>query len=349
MKVLNQDGKTYRIPNALNAFQKKLYVHLIDWKRANISEEVGFNQHKGELIPYDAILPDDMVRRKEMPHLYPATVPHLTEHRERNPFRIHLHFYHMGSSQAANISLFLPMLHHPQGDTILERIKDDFASLATDQLDKGYCLEFWGGNYGKDKSGTGPLGDKSAWAGTDSDIAIAYRNHQGELCLWLIEHKLTEREFTDCGGFKSNGREVCHDCNKNFAELVENPSVCYYHDVRRFNYWRITERHRNLFVNHADHASCPFRGGMNQLWRNQLLACAIEQDEQQPYQHVFFSVVRHPRNRALDKTIAEFDHLLDGSPKFSSFTSSDVMNAAIDHTDDRLVEWVRWYRGLYDV
>lgn len=30
--------------------------------------------------------------------------------------------------------------------------------------------------------------------------------------LWLIEHKLTEEEFTPCGGFKSKNRTSLHIC-----------------------------------------------------------------------------------------------------------------------------------------
>jgi hypothetical protein len=346
MKEIAINGKIYKIPNGLNDFQQKMYVHLINWKWKNISIQSGNAQGH----PYDAILPEEIVERKEWPHIYPDIQKALKAHRVKNDFRIHQHFYHMASSQAANINLFLPILHHPAVNSILGAIKTDFASLATDCLDNGYCIEFWGKNFdpvsiGPDNKGL--LGDKSKMAGTDSDIAIAYRNLQGELCLWLIEHKLTEKEFTECGGYKSKGRQARHDCSKSFTQLLEAPQSCYYKDVRKFKYWEITDANRAFFANHSPHASCPFRGGMNQLWRNQLLALSIEQESSQPYKHVHFSVVRHLDNHHLDNTLAAYKELVADKAKFSVFTSADFLSAAKQQCDTGLDKWIAWYNGLY--
>jgi hypothetical protein len=180
---------------------------------------------------YDAILPTDVA--DQLPMIYPAIRQPLEEHLKRFPFRIHKYFNHVASSQAANINLFLPILSHPAGAAILHEIKPDIARLATERLDHGYRVEFWDEPYGR-------LRDKTKVSGTDADLAIAYYDTKGELCLWLIEHKLTEAEFTTCGGFKSKGRKPRHDCRKSFADLVRQPSACYYHDVKHFAYWTIT-------------------------------------------------------------------------------------------------------------
>ncbi len=347
MKVENINGRDYRLPGGLNEFQLQMYVHLIDWKRAHITAEPGNYKYKGRQIPYDAILPEEMI--EELRVIYPPVVEALRRHRRKNRFRLHTHFNHMASSQAANVNLFLPVLHHPLANKVLASLKPDFASLATDQLDHGYCLEFWGGNFGGDESDKGLLGDKSALGGTDSDIAIAYRNFSGELCLWLIEHKLTESEFTPCGGFKSKDRKnhpSC-DCTRSVAEILKDKNACYHHAVRKRNYWNITERNAEFFVNHGKHPHCPFQGGMNQLWRNQLLALAMEQDDQQPYKHASFSVVRHPGNNHLDASLNAFKDLVDDNPKFSVFTSEDMLRAAEALQDDALNEWAHWYRTLY--
>lgn len=336
MRVLKRNGKTYRLPSLLNQFQELLYVHLIDWKRANITESCGTSRG----ISYDAILPDNLTDKR--PLIYPDIKPAMEEHLQRFPFRIHKYFNHMASSQAANINLFLPILRHSRASAILGALKPDFKRLATDYLDHGYRIEFW-------DEPCGCLGDKTDVAGTDSDLAIAYYNHDSVLCLWLIEHKLSEKEFTQCGGFKSKGRQGRHNCGRSFKELAENPSTCYYHDAKSFNYWKITAKNAEFFVNHTEGTSCPFRGGMNQLWRNQLLALAIEQDERQPYQKTTFSVVRHPRNHALDRTIGDFEHLIAGNQRFTTFTSADVIAAAAAHADDSLRTWISWYRSLYDI
>lgn len=334
MQIINHNGQGYRLPNSLNPFQETLYLHLINWKWAHITREAGVTRGHA----YDAILPDSFA--DQFPMLYPPIVPALREHLKKFPFRIHKYFNHMASSQAANLNLFLPLLCHPLADAVLSQLKPDFAHLATDQLDHGYRIEFRDEPFGS-------LGDKSATAGTDSDIAIAYRNRQGELCLWLIEHKLTESEFTTCGGFRSRGRQPRHDCSKTFAEVLANKSTCYYHDVRQFRYWDITAANQGMFVNHARHAQCPFQGGMNQLWRNQLLGLGIEQDARQPCQHVTFSVVRHPRNTALDPSLAEYSELIAHNPKFTHFTSQHVLNAASALHDPELDKWIAWYKDLY--
>jgi len=347
MKVEHINGRDYRLPGGLNEFQRQLYVPLIEWKWANITVEPGTYDYRGRQIPYDAILPKEMVG--DIRIIYPPVIEELRRHQSENRFRLHTHFNHMASSQAANVNLFLPVLNHPLGNKVLASLKPDFASLATDHLDRGYCLEFWGGNSARDVSDRGPLGDKSALGGTDSDIAIAYRNHSGDLCLWLVEHKLTESEFTPCGGFKSKDRKnrpSC-DCSRSTSEILKAKDTCYHHAIRERNYWNITERNANFFVNHASHPQCPFRGRMNQLWRNQLLALAMEQDARQPYKHAAFSVVKHPANRHLDASLNSFKDLVGHNPKFSLFTSDDVLRASEALHEETLDQWARWYRALY--
>ncbi|MCZ7558527.1 MAG: hypothetical protein M5R41_19235 [Bacteroidia bacterium] len=351
MKTHIVGGKTYRLPNALSDFQTKMFVHLIDWKRAYITDDPGYYERKGMKFAYDAILPEDYERDENMQHVYEPARAQLASHREVNDFRIHEHFYHMASSQAANINLFLPILHHPNASAILAGINGappDFVTLATDALDHGYCLEFWGGNFGKNKKDKGPLGDKSPRAGTDSDIAIGYLNTQGELCFWLIEHKLTELEFTTCGGSTSEGRsdKVRHDCKRGFTYLLGNKSSCYYHDMCGYAYWNITERNAAFFANPPGDDKCPFKGGMNQLWRNQLLGLAIE-NEGTDFRHAHFSVVRHPKNKALDQSLNAYKHLIADNPKFSNFTSESVIRSAEEHGDASLITWAQWYRDLY--
>lgn len=336
MRVFSINGQQYKLPNELNPFQQEMYVHLINWKWAHITRQPGVDGG----LEYDAILPAGCA--DQFPVIYPDARDALQQHLMRFPFRIHKYFSHMASSQAANINLFLPILLSPQANTVLAALRPDFKQLATAQLDHGFRIEFWDEPFGN-------LGDKTDVSGTDADIAIAYYNHQDQLCLWLIEHKLTEKEFTECGGFKSKGRKARHDCGKCFADVLSTPAVCYYHDVRKFNYWTLTERNQAFFPNHGSHASCPFRGGMNQLWRNQLLALSVQADERQPYEHVSFSVVKHPRNPHLDPTLTAYRHLVADNPEFSVFNSADVLAAADNIGDAALAEWIAWYRRLYNL
>ncbi len=336
MKVITVEGQDYRLPGSQNDFQQAMYIHLINWKWANITRDPG----KVRGVVYDIALPERY--RGQYPTLYPEIISILNQHLKVFPFKIHIYFNHMASSQAANLNLFLPILYHPNASKILEALKPDFARLAVSQLDHGYRIEYWDEPFGC-------LHDKNKATGTDSDIGIAYYNHQDELCLWLIEHKLTENEFTYCGGAKSNRKRTSHDCTKSFAEILANKDVCFYHHMSKYEYWNITEANQAFFANLSQHPNCPFRGGMNQLWRNQLLGLGIEGDECQPYQHVTFSVVKHPDNTALDRSLDAYKNLIDHNPKFTVFTSGDVINAASGYADNDLNAWINWYKELYYV
>ncbi len=89
MKTVQRNGNSYRIPSALSEFQEGLYLHLIDWKRAQITMDSGTSGG----VPYDAILPDSYAADGRMAHLYPPIKDHLEVHRKKNPFQIHKHFY----------------------------------------------------------------------------------------------------------------------------------------------------------------------------------------------------------------------------------------------------------------
>lgn len=336
------DSVLYKLPDSLTPFQEKMYVHLINWKWKNITKEAGQYNYKGNVIEYDAILPENIWG--SFPILYPTILDDVKNHLNKFSFKFHEHFNHIVSSQAANINLFLPILLSTNANNILRQLKQDFKTLATNELYKGFRIEFWDGNSNKDK---GILGDHSAVAGTDSDIGIAYYNHHDELCLWLIEHKLAEIKFTDCGGAKSKGRKPIHNCNKSFSEILIDKDLCFYHSDRKNEYWKITDLNKSYFENHGEHKSCPFQGGMNQLWRNQLLGFALEKEGL--YKEVYFSVVKHHDNKALDASINQYKELIADNKKFSVYDSKEIIDAAKKINNSEVNKWVKWYENLYSI
>ena len=289
---------------------------------------------------YDAFLPPAFAAEYRI--LYPPIVVAARRHLAQYPFHVHPNFHHMASSQAATLNLFLPILLHPQADAVLRQLKPDFAHLATEQLDHGYRIEF------KDKPHADPL-DKTVIAAADADIAIAYYNDEDELCLWLVEHKLTEAQFTPCGGCKKAEGIAGLHCHASFAEIMKMPDLCYYHRVMGYKHWFVTAKHVGLFPGHAQFPGCPFHGGMNQLWRNQLLALSTADNPENRYRHAALAVVRHPRNHALDETLANYGKLTGHNPAFRVLTSADVVEAAASVGDAALQAWVHWYRALYKV
>jgi len=342
MKDVKENGNVYRLSSRLNPFQTKMQIHLINWKWKNITKEPGISIYKNESYEYDAILPESVI--SNYPLIYPSILSELINHKKVYDFKFHKYFNHIASSQAANINLFLPILLHEKTAEILKAIKPDIKRLASDKLYKGFQIEFWDNQTNGNK---GTLKDKTKAAGTDSDIGIAYYNNNDELCLWLIEHKLTEAEFTTCGGAVSKGKKTTHNCSKSVSEIIANKDFCYYHQVKEYEYWNITEKNLSFFTNHTNHKECPFKKGMNQLWRNQLMGLALENEKK--YTNVYFSVVKHKDNDSLDKTIKEYKNLINDNPKFSVFTSNELIALASKLDDSSLKDWIEWYNELYIV
>jgi hypothetical protein len=338
MKIYEIDGKKYRLPNELSDFQIQMYVHLINWKWAHLTQEPGLYIH----TPYDALLPDEIKAQHDP--LYNPIKERFLDHQQKFQFKSHKFLGHMASSQAACVNLFLPLLKDPLiAAKVLSTVKTDLHEIAINYLDTGYRIEFW-------DEPDNVLNDHTNVSGTDADIAIAYYDHQGDLNLWLIEHKLTEAEFTTCGGFKSKGRTRSHACTSASA-ILDNKKLCYYHSRCNFRYWDITLQDTSPFDAGRIRAynECPFKGGMNQLWRNQLLATSLEASTSSkwPYKKVYFSVVYHPRNDSLQPTISEYKNLIGFNDRFFEFSSDKLINKAKDINDSALNEWVRWYQELY--
>ena len=329
-----------------NIFRDRVYSYILKYKHEKISKAKG--TFRG--VESDYMLPDEFITGEYPPMLYEPIVPVIKEIQNSEfKYKPHIFSYrHIASSQTACINLFIPILESQHADDILKELTatpSDFDHIDRDELFHGYRLEFWDSTDDKDK---GHLGDHSKQAGTDSDIAIAYRDKRGNLCLWLIEHKLTEKEFTECGGYKSSKNEdksMCQSCS--LSDIIADPSICYYHQVRKYNYWRIMSMDgvSDFFSGNFEGVGCPFRGGLNQLWRNQLLAIALERQHPNKYHEVYFSVVHHPENHFLTQSMDEYRKLINNSSKFGSFTSLDLINVA--KNDPQLSEWIEWYVDVY--
>lgn len=340
----NINGKIYKMPSKLSPFQEQIYKHLIDWKHTHITIEPG--EYRGNT--YDLMFPNSYYKKRNIsPIIYRELHEEITKIQKGEfAYKVHLMAFHMASSQCACINLFLPILLDTNADEIISNIQGcpiDFAKIDRTKLYKGFCFEYWGQDI---MNGKGLLNDHSNVAGTDADIAIAYINTKGEKCLWLIEHKLTETDFTNCGGYKSKNNNNKKLCKNNCLEkLIDNPQLCHYHKIG-YKYWSILQSKKNLFNPLQNQKGCPFQDGTNQLFRNQVLAFALENTNM--YKHVYFSVVHHKGNTALEKTMNKYRELISNDIKFTSFTNYDVIEAA-QNNSNTLSCWINWYRELYNV
>lgn len=325
-----------------NTFRDRIYGYILAYKKNNLTTESG--EYNGRINEY--VLPESFWSL-DVPAMLYGPIKETVKAIQSSPYRYKPHIFaynHIASSQTACVNLFVPILESSMADSILKQLSccpPDFDHIDRDVLFHGYRFEFWDSI---DESNKGILGDHTKRAGTDSDVAISYRNKKGDSCLWLIEHKLTEREFTECGGYKSKGnshKDYCKKCNMN--DLLVDPDKCHYHHQSHYNYWRIMQENSSFFSGYYKGEGCPFRGGMNQLWRNQLLAISMENAG--IFKQVSFSVVFHPENHFLNASIDEYHMLTNNSIKFSSFKSSELINAAA--IDPGLYEWTVWYKTVY--
>ena len=333
------DGKEYFIPINLTAEQEKIYCHIINWKQSNITAERVV--YKGR--EYDAILPME----SHIPAMIYRPIVPILEQMQQGTFayKPHKFAHHAVSSQTACINLFMPLLLSNNIDTILPTIPgapNDFMIIARDRLFNGFCFEYWGQDV---VDGGGLLHDHSAQAGTDADVAIAYYNTSGKLCLWLIEHKLSEKEFTECGAYNSPNNDTKSNCKEcNLKDIAQQPERCYYHAVKGYRYWELLHTRLKQYLGEVELVGCPFRHGMNQLWRNQVLAFALE--DTGVYHRVTFSVCHHAKNTMLNNSINQYKTLTNYNKMFSSFTNYDIINA-IDEQHCDLHAWRQWYREVY--
>ena len=72
---------------------------------------------------------------------------------------------------------------------------------------------------------------------------------------------------------------------------------------------------------------------------------ALELENKGMFEDVYFSVVTHPENSFLDKTMNEYRKLINYSPKFFDFKSSALLKEAVEYLPD----WSKWYRRVYRI
>ncbi len=76
-----------------------------------------------------------------------------------------------------------------------------------------------------------------------------------------------------------------------------------------------------------------------------MLAYAVQ--EKGHYKNVHFSVVHHPDNHDLDKTMTQYSQMLKFKDVFSTYTLRDFITAAETINDNSLNGWIIWYKDLY--
>jgi len=122
------------------------------------------------------------------------------------------------------------------------------------------------------------IGDQIGKKGTDADIAVFYTYENNKKGLILIEFKFIEAEFSTCSSYKNKKqiRPLCESIDY-IEKLVDQKKVDYLKNYlcgyNKYDNWQLTKESKALNFEKIKSAhDCPFRFGLNQLWRNIILA-----------------------------------------------------------------------------
>lgn len=141
---------------------------------------------------------------------------------------------------------------------------------------------------GFERTGDESIGDQNLklGIGTDADIAVFYTYDINKKGVLLVEFKFIEAEFSVCSSYadKKQIKSTC-DSENYFTDLIHkkktdeaNNILCGYN--RYFN-WQLTSKSKVIDGEKIKSISCcPFRFGLNQLWRNMLLAEQVASSRQ---------------------------------------------------------------------
>jgi len=266
------------------------------------------------------------------------------------------------ASQPCCFNLFAPLARHPQlADALFSKLLGE--ALEVVHIEIEFTPNHWAGAPGFKRTEDESIGDQSERGGTDADVAVFYRTANGKRGVVLIEFKYIEAEFSTCGSYKSKtkGPRIRPGCNSAgwYAQRVgpfrENPPRQPDCGYLKYQNWRLLERSRALNADAVkQQPGCPFKGSLNQLWRNLLLAERVADARQLDAFH--FWVLSPAQNTFLWEEGAGdvFERMQDlltpqGKKAFRKLELDKDVVAVLEDLAGQEVhkEWLRRFRARY--
>ncbi len=259
--------------------------------------------------------------------------------------RLHKQAPHVRSSQAFAFNLFLPFR---------ERHLDRLSELVNRQVGARLSIDMvqfeWvppGGLLGEIR-GDRPVGDEPA---TAADVVLWGQTSSRRRAAVLLEVKLSEGEFTACGGRESRGnrrKDVCRSASL----FMHEPNACYLRrpvrQRRDRRYWEIFARShgsvRNAFPNADLNGPCPFAFDMQQPMRNLAIAQGLLQDG--TVHQAWFGLCAHDANPQIAALWSEWSHLLPEPSMAPVLPASAIVSAG---EAAGLKSWTAYMRERYQL
>ena len=262
-----------------------------------------------------------------------------------NSVKLHQYAAHVRSSQVFALNLFLPFREGSRS-----RLSDRVGEMIGTPLSIEEVGFEWvppGAILGE-LDGDRPVGDEPA---TAVDVALWSRLRDRRQAVVLFEVKLSEPDFTHCGGRNSPGnrrRDVCDSTTRFLAD----PMACYLRRPLRKRrdrrYWDIfTARHGSVhaaFPGADPNGPCPFSFSMQQPMRNLAIARGLEQEQDCAVEKAWFALCAHDDNAEVAEHWAHWKSLLPEPSMAPSLPASEIVRAG---ESEGFTEWAAWMRDRY--
>lgn len=259
--------------------------------------------------------------------------------------RLHKQASHVRSSQAFAFNLFLPFREGHLG-RLSDLVNQQVGTRLT--IDK---VQFeWvppGGLLGE-IAGDRPVGDEPA---TAADVVLWGHMRSRRRAAVLLEVKLSEGEFTACGGRESRGnrrKDVCQSASL----FMHEPNACYLRrpvrQRRDRRYWEIFARSygsvHNAFPNTDLNGPCPFARDMQQPMRNLAIAQGLEQGG--AVHKAWFALCAHDANPDIAALWSDWSHLLPETSMAPVLPASAIVRVG---EAEGLKDWAAYMHERYQL
>ncbi len=254
-----------------NPWQRKVYLHMANYLKGKVNSfgiSKNGNCYKHLLKEEDAIhnfANEDILRltnNRFANHKAGDLKRILTNTAASQPYCFNL-FIHLNENKELANQLFTNLLGK---EVSIHHIEPEFTPNKMGPL-SGFE------NNGTDES----IGDQTELWGTDADVAVFYTYEENKKGILLIEFKFIEAEFSVCSSYKK--KDIKGICNTAayYQQMVihkktddRNNPLCGY---AKYENWQLTKQSEVVDNEKVKNATaCPFRFGLNQLWRTMLLA-----------------------------------------------------------------------------
>lgn len=258
-----------------NPWQKKVYKAMASLLEANpeiksFGQSANGNKYKHLLIIEQSQF--NFITEE----IHTATKERFSKHKAGDLHRI---LTNTASSQAYCFNLIIYLQQHPAlADKLFSNLFDK--QVRVQHLEPEFTSNLCDNIIGFERTGDESIGDQNLnlGSGTDADIAVFYSYNNDKKGVLLIEFKFIEEEFSVCSSY-ADKKQIKSTCNSEnyFADLIANKKtdeaknyLCGYN--RYFN-WQLTAKSKVIDGEKIKSMpACPFRFGLNQLWRNMILA-----------------------------------------------------------------------------